>query len=215
MEGCVVIPLITLVLTYSFYVAIGWSLLGLLGIERQIHMMTLTQEIEMVAIAIIGVVAVCYFLLSYLSSFAKQKRDATALQVKATNGYVLSIDEQVDIKKAETFHLVYKIAILIGIALAGVITSLAMIYIFPDYLSSSAQIYGASFVASLVICVLLDKTVIETTANGQFEKVKAKIYEEFRKIDEKLDETVNADEIAKSVSIAVADAVAKALAGKH
>lgn len=194
-------PLVIYVLTKVLQIG-WWVLVIALGINtadilrRGIEMYEFDMTSKVVMVAIILVVATCYYTLARWSAYAKAKKDAVALSVRESNGQELTLDEKIAIKKAENFSSVYKFAIGIGIIMTAVLGSLVMLYVAPNYVNTSESMYLVAFAVGVVVAVVIDKIAIETTADGLFEKTKMKIWEAFRRAPEVTPATEDVSDVA-------------------
>lgn len=200
-EGHLCVPLWEVPLIWSWS-AVMSALVTVGGVGTVVsHMIGFESISDASVIALFaGAFIAAFFTLfmAYYSGYKKQIKDAAALKAKKARGAELTVDEEVDIAKAEKFDLRYSIALFLGIIMAGGITivitsAICTCFAVPD----TWVYYGAiAFVVSVVVSAILDEKVLHKAADGTFrsdvitpmvEKIEAEAIEASKAKDGKSD----------------------------
>lgn len=188
-ERCLVIPLVTIVLVYPSYAILGLILATVLGISTLGGLIMIDPIIvkEATGIGVVVVMTAILFIFSFLNRLGKQKTQAKTIEIKMSHGYEPTIDELLDMEKVKTVNKIYKIALVFGIVIAATIGSLVTYFILMP-IESDAKYYFMAFAVSFICYIMVDY-VVKSVANGEFEKCKQEMLEQFRKVEEPVEQT--------------------------
>lgn len=188
-ERCLVIPLVTIVLVYPSYAIFGMILVTVLGISTLGGLIMIDPIIvkEATGIGVVVVMTAILFIFSFLNRLGKQRTQAKAIDIKMSYGYEPTIEERLDMAKVENVNKIYKIALVFGIVIAATISGLVTYFILMP-IESDAKYYFMAFAVSFIVYLMTDYAV-KSVANGEFEKCKQEMLEQFRKVEEPVEQT--------------------------
>lgn len=185
-ERCLVIPLITLVLTYSVYVILGGFLLGgvlVLSVSQERSIMDPIILKEGIGVGIVVFIVIVGFVFSFLSKLGKQKTQAKSIEIKMTYGYEPSVDERLDMAKVENVNKIFLYAMIFGIVIASAIGIAVMYFVGMDKFGTDAVFYTFTAIEAFIVYYAVEYAV-SAVAQGEWEKCKQSMLEQFRKVDE-------------------------------
>lgn len=160
------VPIIWSWRTLTLLVACGGigMVTSMIGFEN----LTDASVIAIFAGAFIASLFVVYF--AYYDGFKKQQQDSALLKVRKARGETLTVEEEVQINKAEKFDIRYILGMFVSIVMSGaiavVITALAgQVCAIPDVWTYFAV---ASFGVGFLTAAVIDQYCVHKAVDGRF-----------------------------------------------
>lgn len=196
-DGYILIPIITFIVWYigwyafcfAMTFAVGSTVITMTGFEN------IPEEYMVPTLAVIVATAFVLYLVFYLVSY-QNKKSATLEAKRKALQEGKAVDE-IEVARVETFHLIYKIAMVLGIIVTSAIAFVLMATVIGAHMEmdSVLKLGTYSAVATAVVFAIFDTFIGHPIADGTFKKkvldpLRQKIIDTFQPIAESVAESV-------------------------